>query len=69
MLTYLVAELDLTADGLIPGNRYHNFKDFISFPNVGRPELEYPKLVPLPVNELSNVSSSFCTDIPEGLPD
>lgn len=59
MLTYLVAELDLTADGLIPGNRYHNFKDFISFPNVGRPELEYPKLVPLPVNELSSVSSIF----------
>ncbi|WP_370870482.1 polyphosphate kinase 1 [Daejeonella sp.] len=59
MLTYLVAELDLTADGLIPGNRYHNFKDFIGFPNVGRPELEYPKLVPLPVNELSTVSSIF----------
>ena len=59
MLTYLVAELDLTADGLIPGNRYHNFKDFISFPNIGRPELEYPKLVPLPVNELSSVSSIF----------
>lgn len=59
MLTYLVAELDLTADGLIPGNRYHNFKDFISFPNVGGPELEYPKLMPLPVNELSTVSSIF----------
>lgn len=59
LLTYLVAELDLTADGLIPGNRYHNFKDFISFPNVGGPELEYPKLMPLPVNELSTVSSIF----------
>jgi polyphosphate kinase len=59
MLTYLVAELDLTADGLIPGNRYHNFKDFISFPNVGGPDLEYPKLMPLPVNDLSSVSSIF----------
>lgn len=59
MLTYLVAELDLSADGLIPGNRYHNFKDFISFPNVGGPDLEYPKISPLLVNNFSNVSSIF----------
>lgn len=59
MLTYLVAELDLSADGLIPGNRYHNFKDFISFPNVGGPELEYPKITPLPVNQLSGTTSIF----------
>lgn len=59
MLTYLVAELDLSADGLIPGNRYHNFKDFISFPNVGGPELEFPKITPLPVSNLSSVSSIF----------
>lgn len=59
MLTYLVAELDLSADGLIPGNRYHNFKDFISFPNVGGPDLEYPKLPPLPVNNLSSMKSIF----------
>ncbi|MGB4399329.1 MAG: polyphosphate kinase 1 [Daejeonella sp.] len=59
MLTHLVAKLDLSADGLIPGNRYHNFKDFISFPNVGGPELEYPRIVPLPVNNLSSVSSIF----------
>ncbi|MES2873248.1 MAG: polyphosphate kinase 1 [Bacteroidota bacterium] len=59
MLTHLVAELDLSADGLIPGNRYHNFKDFISFPNVGGPELEYPRISPLPVNNFSSVSSIF----------
>lgn len=59
MLTHLVAELDLSADGLIPGNRYHNFKDFISFPNVGGPELEYPRISPLPVNNFSSVTSIF----------
>lgn len=59
MLTYLVTKLDLSADGLIPGNRYHNFKDFISFPNVGGTDLEYPKITPLPVRDLSNVSSIF----------
>ncbi|WP_411274665.1 polyphosphate kinase 1 [Daejeonella sp.] len=59
MLTHLVAELDLSADGLIPGNRYHNFKDFISFPNVGGPELEYPRISPLPVSNFSSISSIF----------
>ncbi len=59
MLTHLVAELDLSADGLIPGNRYHNFKDFISFPNVGGPELEYPRVPALPVKDLSSVNSIF----------
>ena len=59
MLTYLVAQLDLTADGLIPGNRYHNFKDFIKFPNVGRAELEYSKIQPLPIKDLTTGRSIF----------
>jgi polyphosphate kinase len=59
MLTYLVAQLDLSADGLIPGNRYHNFKDFIDFPNVGRPELEYPKTPALPLGNLHTGESMF----------
>ncbi|MEO8887605.1 MAG: polyphosphate kinase 1 [Mucilaginibacter sp.] len=53
MLTHLVGKMGLHGESLIPGNRYHNFKDFISFPNVGRPELEYPKYTPLPVDHLS----------------
>ena len=59
MLTYLVAQLDLSADGLIPGNRYHNFKDFIDFPNVGRAELEYPKTPALPLKNLHTGESMF----------
>ncbi|MDB4901770.1 MAG: Polyphosphate kinase [Mucilaginibacter sp.] len=53
MLKYLVTRMGLHGESLIPGNRYHNFKDFISFPNVGRPELEYEKNIPLPVEGLS----------------
>ncbi|MVN20830.1 polyphosphate kinase 1 [Mucilaginibacter arboris] len=53
MLSYLVRKMQLTASSLIPGSRYHNFKDFINFPNVGRPELEYPKVAPLWVPNLS----------------
>ncbi|MCO5950235.1 MULTISPECIES: polyphosphate kinase 1 [Mucilaginibacter] len=53
MLKYLVNKMGLSGESLIPGNRYHNFKNFIAFPNVGRPELEYEKTVALPVDGLS----------------
>ncbi|TWR31328.1 polyphosphate kinase 1 [Mucilaginibacter pallidiroseus] len=53
MLEYLTKKMKLQAQSLIPGNRYHNFKNFIAFPNVGRPDLEYNKALPLPVDSLS----------------
>ena len=59
MLTYLVDKLNLSVESLIPGNRYHNFKDFISFPNVGRKELEYAKDAVLPVKGLDPTKSIF----------
>ncbi|WP_374165178.1 polyphosphate kinase 1 [Arcticibacter sp. MXS-1] len=59
MLKYLVEHLHLDGDGLIPGNRYHNFKDFINFPNVGRKELEYPRAEPLGVQDLDLSKSIF----------
>src|SRR6201996_6991623 len=49
MLKYLVSKLGLHGESLIPGNRYHNFKNFIAFPNVGSPELENAKHPTLPV--------------------
>jgi polyphosphate kinase len=53
MLKYLVNKMGLHGESLIPGNRYHNFKNFIAFPNVGRPELEYQRNIPLAVDGLS----------------
>jgi polyphosphate kinase len=53
MVGYLVSKMGLNAESLIPGNRYHNFKNFINFPNVGGPELEYPVYPTLPVDSLS----------------
>jgi len=53
MLKYLVNKMGLHGESLIPGNRYHNFKNFIAFPNVGRKELEYERSIPLPVDGLS----------------
>src|SRR5690606_22834480 len=49
MLNYLMKKMKLNQDAFIAGNRYHNFKDFIKFPEVGGKELEFPKLPPLPV--------------------
>jgi polyphosphate kinase len=53
MIGYLVKKMKIDKGNLIPGNRYHNFKNFIAFPNVGRPDLEYKKNNPLPVEGLS----------------
>ncbi|ACX87138.1 polyphosphate kinase 1 [Pectobacterium parmentieri] len=40
MVTMLQEKLGISSfDSVIPGGRYHNFKDFISFPNVGRANL------------------------------
>lgn len=35
------------SDALIPGGKYHNFKDFIKFPNLGGAELEYREQKPI----------------------
>ena len=34
------------------GGRYHNFKDFMSFPNLGGPKLEYQKIKPVPHKDI-----------------
>jgi len=42
LLKFLLKKLNVVKrDNLIPGSRYHNFKDFINFPSLGRPELRY----------------------------
>lgn len=49
MLKYLKQALEFDQyDSMIPGGRYHNIKDFMSFPNIGGRELEYPPMHPLP---------------------
>jgi len=48
LLNQLLAKLNISqSDTITPGGRYHNFKDFVSFPNVGTPEMEYKSLPPL----------------------
>ena len=46
-LKYLVNKLGLGEDdSLIPGGKYHNFKDFMKFPAVGGQQLYYPPFTP-----------------------
>jgi polyphosphate kinase len=40
-------------DSIIPGGRYHNRRDYMNFPNLGRYDLLYKHKTPLPVNALS----------------
>ena len=43
LLSTLKRKLGITRlDSIIPGGRYHNFRDFRDFPGLDRPELEYP---------------------------
>lgn len=56
----LIKKLKLKRDdNLIPGGRYHNFRDFMSFPKVGDDSLRYPPLPPLSHKELINQNSIF----------
>ena len=58
LLNYLTKELNLKAGiNLIPGGKYHNFKDFISFPDFERPDFIYEKRPPLPHPDLEEKRS------------
>jgi polyphosphate kinase len=46
-------------DSIMPGGRYHNFKDFIGFPNVGRPYLENYKLPALDCQDFERHQTVF----------
>jgi polyphosphate kinase len=48
LLNYLLKRLKLEEDdNIIPGGKYHNFKDFMSFPDIGNAKLKFRKITPL----------------------
>lgn len=59
VLNYLVSRMGLDPEAMIPGGRYHNFKDFIDFPNVGGKSLEYPVVPQLRLRNLDLSRSIF----------
>ncbi|WP_372935531.1 polyphosphate kinase 1 [Seonamhaeicola sp.] len=59
-LEYLMNQMGIdNTDSVIPGGRYHNKRDYMSFPSLGRTDLMYEKIKPLEVKGLSLKSSLF----------
>ncbi|WP_055446173.1 polyphosphate kinase 1 [Lacinutrix mariniflava] len=59
-LDFLMAKMGIeSSDSIIPGGRYHNRRDYMSFPSLGRTDLLYNKIVALPVKGLSLETSIF----------
>jgi polyphosphate kinase len=59
-LKFLLNKMKLEReDSLIPGQRYHNFKDFIRFPELGHRHLTWPSLAPIPHPALRGKRSVF----------
>ena len=46
-------------DSIIPGVRYHNRRDYMKFPSMGRQDLLYQPIESLPIKGLSLESSIF----------
>jgi len=57
---YIINGLEIDADdNLIPGGRYHNFKDFMNFPGLGKKYLHYEELPPVMHPEIKPNQSIF----------
>ncbi|HEX9980094.1 MAG TPA: polyphosphate kinase 1 [Flavobacterium sp.] len=53
-LKFFLSNMGIEAsDSVIPGGRYHNRRDYMNFPNLGRYDLLYKEKPPLPINGLS----------------
>ncbi len=48
-------------NNLIPGGRYHNFKDFINFPKIGSTDFFYKSARPLPHKDIAYNTGMFET--------
>ncbi|GAA4808842.1 polyphosphate kinase 1 [Litoribaculum gwangyangense] len=59
-LQYLMSKMRINnTDSIIPGGRYHNRRDYMGFPSLGRTDLLYDKIEPLPIKGLSLQNSIF----------
>ena len=53
-LKFFISNMGIdSSDSVIPGGRYHNRRDYMDFPNLGRFDLLYSPKTPLPVHGLS----------------
>jgi len=60
LLNFITKKIKMKkSSNLIPGGRYHNFRDFINFPKVGSRELQYDPIKPLQHPDLKKEKSLF----------
>ncbi|WP_034256591.1 polyphosphate kinase 1 [Adhaeribacter aquaticus] len=52
LLKIIQDKTGITSDELIPGSKYHNFRDFFGFPNFNLPDLKYEPQPTLPHPQL-----------------
>lgn len=57
IVKFLQDQLSLADEDMVPGARYHNFNDFLSFPRFGRDDLTYEPLPPLVHPEIEGADS------------
>ncbi len=66
MLSFIMKKLGMDKkDNAIPGGRYHNFKDFINFPNIGGRDLVYNNPRALTHKYLININTSILNVVKE----
>ncbi len=59
-LSFLMQKMGIeSTDSIIPGGRYHNRRDYMSFPDLGRQDLLYKKYPQLPIRGLSLEGTLF----------
>ena len=57
-LHFLIEKMGIVnTDSVIPGGRYHNRRDYMNFPSLGRTDLTYAPIHPLPVKGLTSEES------------
>lgn len=57
-LYFLIEKMGIVnTDSVIPGGRYHNRRDYMSFPSLGRTDLTYAPIHSLPVKGLTSEES------------
>ncbi len=58
-IKFIYQKLTLSKDELIPGQRYHNFRDFIGFPDIKKTDLKYQSIEPIYIPELDKAKTMF----------
>lgn len=57
LLAFLLKKIKISKNNVVLSGRYHNFKDFMQFPDFGQYHLKYPKIESLPNYKLEGQRS------------